>query len=51
MNAFRTLILTAASAATLFGGLGAAAVSTAAAANADVCWDLEYDGTTNYYYC
>ncbi len=46
---FRTL--EAASAATLFGGLGAAAVSTAGAASADVCWDLEYDGTTDYYYC
>ena len=51
MNRIRTLIVTAASAAVLAAGFGVFAVGTAGAANADVCWNLEYDGTTNYYYC
>jgi hypothetical protein len=51
MNRFRTLVVTAAGAAVLAAGLGVAAVGTAGAASADVCWDLAYDGTTNYYYC
>ena len=51
MNRIRTLVVTAASAAVLAAGFGAAAVGAAGAANADVCWNLEYDGTTYYYYC
>ncbi len=51
MNRFRTLVVTAAGAAVLAAGFGVAAVGAAGAANADVCWDLAYDGTTDYYYC
>jgi hypothetical protein len=51
MNRFRTLVVTAASAAVLAAGFGAAAVGAAGTANADVCWDLPTDGTTSYYYC
>ncbi len=51
MNRIHTLIVTAASAAVLAAGLGAAALGAAGAANADVCWDLATDGTTDYYYC
>ncbi len=51
MNRIRTLIVTAAGTAVLAAGLGAAAVGAAGTASADVCWDLEYNGTTNYYYC
>lgn len=46
MNAIRTHI-----AAILFGGLGAAAIISAGAAGADVCWTLVYDEATSYYYC
>ena len=50
-NRIRTLVVTAASAAVLAAGFGVAAVGVAGTANADVCWNLEYDGTTYYYYC
>lgn len=51
MNRIRTAIATVAGTAILAAGFGAAAIGAAGAANADVCWDLEYDGTTSYYYC
>jgi hypothetical protein len=51
MNRIRTLVVTAAGTAVLAAGLGAAALGAAGAASADVCWDLSYDGTTDYYYC
>ena len=51
MNHVRTLVVTAAGAAVLAAGFGAAAVGVAGTASADVCWDLAYDGTTDYYYC
>ena len=52
MARIRTLIVTAVTAAVLAVGFGAAAVGVAGTANADdICWDLEYDGTTTYYYC
>ncbi|HYO00376.1 MAG TPA: hypothetical protein VET27_00155 [Mycobacterium sp.] len=51
MNRIHTLVVTAASAAVLAAGFGAAAVGAAGAANADVCWNLETEGTTYYYYC
>ncbi len=50
MNHIRTLVVTAAGAAVLAAGFGAAAVGVAGTASADVCWDLAYDGTTDYYY-
>ena len=51
MNRLRTLIVTAAGTAVMAASFGAFAVGAAGAANADVCWDLSYDGTTDYYYC
>lgn len=51
MNRFRTLIVTAAGAAVMAAGLGAVSLGVAGAAHADVCWDIYYDGTTDYYYC
>jgi hypothetical protein len=52
MNRFRTLIVTAAGAAVMAAGLGVASLGVAGAAHADnICWDLQYDGTTDYYYC
>ena len=52
MNRIRTLVITAAGAAVLAAGFGAAAVGVAGTASADdICWDLDYDGTTTYYYC
>ena len=51
INRLNALIVTAAGAAVLTAGLGAAAVSVAGTANADVCWNLETEGTTYYYYC
>ncbi|MET0456251.1 MAG: hypothetical protein ABW137_30820 [Mycobacterium sp.] len=52
MNHIRTLVLAAASAAVVAAGLGVAAVGVAGTASADeICWDLQYDGTTDYYYC
>jgi hypothetical protein len=50
-NRIRTLVITAASAAVMAAGFGAAAIGAAGTASADVCWDLSYDGTTDYYYC
>lgn len=51
MNRLRTLVVTAAGAAVLAAGLGGAALGTATTAKADICWNLEVDGTTTYYYC
>lgn len=48
----RTLVIAAAGTAVVTAGLGAAAFATAGTASADnICWDLQYDGTTSYYYC
>ncbi|MGU3500116.1 hypothetical protein [Mycobacterium sp. C31M] len=47
----RTLIATAAGTTVLAAALGATALGVAGPAHADVCWDLAYDGTTDYYYC
>ena len=51
VNRIRTLVITAAGTAVLAAGFSAAALSGAGTASADVCWDLEVDGTTSYYYC
>ena len=49
MNRIRTLVVTAAGAAVLAAGFGAAAVGAAGTASADWCWNLEDDETTPYY--
>ncbi|WP_163700860.1 hypothetical protein [Mycolicibacterium agri] len=51
MNRIRTLAVTAAGAAVLAAGFGAATVGVAAPANADVCVEYYSDGTPFYYYC
>ena len=49
MNRIRTLVVTAAGAAVLAAGFGAAPVGAAGTASADWCWNLEDDETTPYY--
>ena len=51
INRIRAVVIAAAGAAVLAAGFGAVTVGTAGTANADVCWNLETDGTTYYYYC
>ena len=51
MNRIRTLVVTAAGAALLAAGFGAAALGVAGTANADVCVDYYSDGSSFYYYC
>ncbi len=51
MNRIRTLVITAAGAAVLAAGFGAAAVGVAGTANADVCVEYYSDGSSFSYYC